>query len=141
MALEKWKFDTVHSTVGFSVRHLMISRVHGVFKSWTGSMETDETHPENSKVHVTIDAASIDTKDRYLTLTFTAVPCARTGCCLLFIAAGRVISTLASPAALASKLRTHTTPAPFIPGAPGGREALIVIFPGPSSRCTSATAW
>lgn len=63
MALEKWKFDTVHSTVGFSVRHLMISRVHGVFKSWTGSMETDEAHPENSKVRVTIDAASIDTKE------------------------------------------------------------------------------
>lgn len=63
MALENWKFDTVHSTVGFSVRHLMISRVHGYFKSWSGSLETDEARPENSKVHVSIDAASIDTKE------------------------------------------------------------------------------
>lgn len=63
MATETWKFDTVHSTVGFSVRHLMISRVHGFFKSWSGRLETDEAHPENSKVTVEIDAGSIDTKE------------------------------------------------------------------------------
>lgn len=63
MALENWKFDTAHSTVGFSVRHLMISRVHGNFKTWSGSLETDEAHPENSKVRVAIDAASIETRE------------------------------------------------------------------------------
>src|SRR5215469_11021896 len=50
MATEKWKFDTVHSTVGFSVRHLMISRVHGAFKIWSGALETDDAHPENTKL-------------------------------------------------------------------------------------------
>ena len=64
MATEKWKFDAVHSTVGFSVRHLMISRVHGVFKSWSGTLETDDAHPENSKLAATIEAASIDTKEQ-----------------------------------------------------------------------------
>ena len=63
MALEKWKFDTVHSSVGFSVRHLMISRVHGGFKTWSGSLETDDADPSNSKVQITIDVASIDTKE------------------------------------------------------------------------------
>jgi polyisoprenoid-binding protein YceI len=63
MALEKWKFDTVHSNVSFSVRHLMISRVHGSFKTWTGALETDDANPANSKVQVSIDAASIDTKE------------------------------------------------------------------------------
>jgi polyisoprenoid-binding protein YceI len=63
MALEKWKFDTVHSSVSFTVRHLMISRVHGSFKTWTGSLETDEADHANSKVQVSIDAASIDTKE------------------------------------------------------------------------------
>jgi polyisoprenoid-binding protein YceI len=63
MALEKWKFDTVHSSVSFSVRHLMISRVHGSFKTWTGALETDDANPANSKVQVSIDAASIDTKE------------------------------------------------------------------------------
>jgi polyisoprenoid-binding protein YceI len=63
MALEKWKFDTVHSSVSFSVRHLMISRVHGSFKTWTGTLETDDENPANSKVQASIDAASIDTKE------------------------------------------------------------------------------
>jgi polyisoprenoid-binding protein YceI len=63
MALEKWKFDTVHSSVSFSVRHLMISRVHGSFRTWSGSLETDEAELANSKVHVSIEAASIDTKE------------------------------------------------------------------------------
>ncbi len=64
MAQEKWKFDTVHSSVSFSVRHLMISRVHGVFKSWSGSLTTDEAHPETSKLTASIDAGSIDTKEQ-----------------------------------------------------------------------------
>jgi polyisoprenoid-binding protein YceI len=63
MALEKWKFDTVHSSVSFSVRHLMISRVHGSFKTWSGSLETDDAYPELSKVQASIDVASIDTKE------------------------------------------------------------------------------
>ena len=63
MALEKWKFDTVHSSVSFSVRHLMISRVHGSFKNWSGSLETDDADPSNSKVQISIDVASIDTKE------------------------------------------------------------------------------
>jgi polyisoprenoid-binding protein YceI len=63
MALEKWKFDTVHSNVSFSVRHLMISRVHGSFKSWSGSLETDDANRANSKVQISIEVASIDTKE------------------------------------------------------------------------------
>jgi polyisoprenoid-binding protein YceI len=63
MAMEKWKFDTAHSHVGFSVRHLMISKVHGRFGSWTGSMLLDEANHATSSVEVEIDTASIDTKD------------------------------------------------------------------------------
>jgi polyisoprenoid-binding protein YceI len=63
MAVEKWNFDPVHSHVSFSVRHLMISKVHGHFRSWTGTLLIDEDAPENSSVAVEIDAASIDTKE------------------------------------------------------------------------------
>ena len=63
MAQEKWKFDLVHSTVGFSVRHLMISRVHGVFKTWNGTLTAPDGNLANAKVEVSIDAASIDTKE------------------------------------------------------------------------------
>ncbi len=63
MALEKWKFDTAHSAIGFSVRHLMIAKVHGLFKQWSGSLEVDEEAPSSSRVHVEIDAASVDTRE------------------------------------------------------------------------------
>ncbi len=63
MAIEKWKFDTVHSNAGFSVRHLMISKVHGRFTAWTGSLSLDEVQHAASGVEVEIDSASIDTRD------------------------------------------------------------------------------
>jgi polyisoprenoid-binding protein YceI len=63
MAAEKWVFDTAHSSVGFSVRHLMISKVHGNFTQWTGHIEFDEANPSASSVEAQIDVASIDTKE------------------------------------------------------------------------------
>jgi len=61
--METWNFDLVHCDIGFSVRHLMISKVRGHFKKWSGSLEIDEANPGASKVSVEIDAASIDTKE------------------------------------------------------------------------------
>lgn len=63
MALEKWDFDVVHSSVGFWVRHMMVSKVHGRFATWKGAIELDEANLAASRVEVTIDAASIDTKE------------------------------------------------------------------------------
>lgn len=64
MAQEKWSFDPVHSDIGFSVRHLMISKVRGHFQKWGGTLLIDEADPANSKVEVSIEAASIDTKEQ-----------------------------------------------------------------------------
>ena len=64
MALEKWNFDPIHSNIGFSVRHLMISKVNGHFKTWTGTLAIDEASPSASSVEVSIEAASIDTKEQ-----------------------------------------------------------------------------
>lgn len=61
--METWNFDLVHCDIGFSVRHLMISKVRGHFNKWSGSLEIDEAKPEASKVSINIDAASIDTKE------------------------------------------------------------------------------
>jgi polyisoprenoid-binding protein YceI len=44
MALENWNIDTVHSTVGFTVRHLMVSKVHGLFTKWKGTFAFDEAN-------------------------------------------------------------------------------------------------
>src|SRR4051812_28954196 len=36
MAPQHWTIDPAHSVVGFHVRHLMISNVHGRFEHWQG---------------------------------------------------------------------------------------------------------
>jgi polyisoprenoid-binding protein YceI len=63
MALEKWNFDVVHSTIGFTVRHLMVSKVHGYFTKWNGSLEFDAENPAKSHAEVEIDVASVDTRE------------------------------------------------------------------------------
>jgi polyisoprenoid-binding protein YceI len=55
-----WTIDPVHSEVGFSVRHMMVSKVRGKFTSFEGEIVTGE-NPLDSRVTATIDLASIDT--------------------------------------------------------------------------------
>ncbi len=63
MAHTTYDLDLVHSQVGFSVVHLMITRVHGVFSKWSGTFDIDPDDPTNSRVRVQIDAASVDTRN------------------------------------------------------------------------------
>ena len=63
MTATTWDFDLSHSSVNFSVRHLMVSKVHGRFQSWTGNLVIDNDDITRSTVNVEIDAASIDTKE------------------------------------------------------------------------------
>jgi polyisoprenoid-binding protein YceI len=63
MALEKWNIDVVHSTVGFTVRHLMVSKVHGLFTKWSGTFAFDEQNLGASHVSVQIEVASVDTRE------------------------------------------------------------------------------
>ena len=60
----QWDFDLSHSSVNFHVRHLMVSKVHGRFTSWNGTLVLDEQDLTKSKLSVTIDAASVDTKEQ-----------------------------------------------------------------------------
>jgi polyisoprenoid-binding protein YceI len=57
-----WTVDASHAEVGFSVRHLMISTVRGRFAGIKGTVTFDETTPAASKVDVTIDVSTIDTR-------------------------------------------------------------------------------
>jgi polyisoprenoid-binding protein YceI len=57
-----WTIDPSHSEVGFSVRHLMVSKVKGSFKTFEGTV-TIADDLLNSRVEATIDAASVDTRD------------------------------------------------------------------------------
>jgi polyisoprenoid-binding protein YceI len=55
-----WTIDPVHSEVGFAVRHMMVSKVRGKFKTFSGEIITGES-PLGSSVTAEIDLASIDT--------------------------------------------------------------------------------
>ena len=61
--LTPWDIDTVHSSVGFTVRHLVISKVRGRFTRWSGSLALDEVNPGASSIEVRIETASIDTDE------------------------------------------------------------------------------
>jgi polyisoprenoid-binding protein YceI len=58
---DSYEVDAVHSTAGFSIKHLMISTVHGKFDKFSGTAEIDEKNPANDKLHVEIDVSSVDT--------------------------------------------------------------------------------
>jgi polyisoprenoid-binding protein YceI len=55
-----WQLDPNHSDVGFVVGHLVMSKVHGRFDAFSGTVVTDEDLARAS-VTVSIDAASVDT--------------------------------------------------------------------------------
>jgi polyisoprenoid-binding protein YceI len=55
-----WVIDTTHSEVGFSVRHLMLSKVKGRFSEFSGTFVTGE-NPLDSSVEATVVLSSIDT--------------------------------------------------------------------------------
>jgi len=63
MSLVKWDFDHAHSSVEFTVRHLLVSKVRGRFTKWTGKLELDEQDLTRSRVEVEIDVASVDTHE------------------------------------------------------------------------------
>jgi len=58
----KWVLDPMHSEVQFKIKHLVISTVTGSFKTFQGTMRSDnDTHFENADVEFSLDVDSIDT--------------------------------------------------------------------------------
>jgi polyisoprenoid-binding protein YceI len=55
-----WSIDPVHSEVGFSVRHMMVSKVRGKFTTFSGEIVTGEQAADSS-VTAEIDLSSINT--------------------------------------------------------------------------------
>jgi polyisoprenoid-binding protein YceI len=64
-----WEIDPAHSELAFVARYLMVTKVRGVFREFSGTLHIAEK-PEDSWVEVTIQAASIDTstpdRDKHL---------------------------------------------------------------------------
>lgn len=60
-AATRWVIDAAHSEVGFRVRHMMVSWTRGKFDRFSGTVELDERNLADSKVEVSIEAASVNT--------------------------------------------------------------------------------
>jgi polyisoprenoid-binding protein YceI len=58
---ELWEIDSASSHLGFSLRHLVVSEIHGRFARWGGQMIFDPEDVDRSLARVWIDVASIDT--------------------------------------------------------------------------------
>ena len=58
-----YTLDPAHSRIGFVARHAMVTKVRGSFDEFAGTAVLDGANPANSRVEVTIDAASIDTRN------------------------------------------------------------------------------
>ncbi|MCG6551264.1 MAG: YceI family protein [Candidatus Magnetominusculus sp. LBB02] len=57
-----WEIDPDHTTIGFSVRHMMISNVKGVFNKFSAKAVLDDADMSKSTFTASIETASIDTK-------------------------------------------------------------------------------
>ncbi|XYH99551.1 YceI family protein [Sorangium sp. So ce1128] len=91
----RWTIDAAHSSVSFSVRHMMISNVRGEFERVAGEVTYDPRRPEAARISATIDVASIHTREEkrdehlrsadffdagtYPTITFVATSVHRRG--------------------------------------------------------------
>ncbi len=90
-----YAIDASHSSATFGVKHMMVSTVKGEFQKLSGDVTIDDKDLTKSSVNVTIDAASINTRDakrdehlkaadffdvaKYPTITFKSTKVAKAG--------------------------------------------------------------
>jgi polyisoprenoid-binding protein YceI len=55
-----WVIDRAHSSVAFEARHMVVTRMRGRFRAFSGEFRIAE-RPDESSVEVSIEAASLDT--------------------------------------------------------------------------------
>ena len=63
-AADTYKIDSVHSEVGFKIRHL-VAKTSGRFTAFHGTISVDSSNLSKSTVDIIIDAASINTDNDY----------------------------------------------------------------------------
>src|ERR1700730_14270154 len=61
--MSTYQIDPAHTSAQFKVRHMMIANVKGEFDKVSGTVEFDPTNPAASKAEVTVDVASISTRE------------------------------------------------------------------------------
>ncbi|MDY7231829.1 YceI family protein [Hyalangium rubrum] len=61
MAPQTWQIDTTHSSINFTVRHMVVAKVHGRFGQFSGELKLNGEDLTTGSVEVEMDAASIHT--------------------------------------------------------------------------------
>ena len=59
---DTWQIDPMHTSVEFTVRHMMISNVKGTFEKTSGTVTVEGSDPTTAKIDAVIDASSINTR-------------------------------------------------------------------------------
>ncbi|AUJ26879.1 MULTISPECIES: YceI family protein [Virgibacillus] len=59
-----WNVDSVHSEIGFSIKHMMISKAKGNFISFDGEIKADLDQFTDAEIKLTIDVSSVDTRNK-----------------------------------------------------------------------------
>jgi polyisoprenoid-binding protein YceI len=60
---QAYNIDPVHTYIGFKARHMMVSDVKGNFERFSGTIHLDPARMEASSVEVSIETASLTTKN------------------------------------------------------------------------------
>ena len=61
LTMATWKLDASHTSVGFSVKHMMVSKVKGSFSGVEGTLEGNPEDLTGASINFTIDASTINT--------------------------------------------------------------------------------
>ncbi|MEX2414937.1 MAG: YceI family protein [Paenibacillaceae bacterium] len=63
MSQAKWAVDASHSSIDFSIRHMMIAKVKGTFHNFEAEIEANPADLTTAKIKFSVDLASVDTRN------------------------------------------------------------------------------
>lgn len=63
MTSSKWTVDAAHSSIDFSVKHMMIATVRGTFHDFEASIEANPADLTTANIQFSVDVASVDTRN------------------------------------------------------------------------------
>ncbi|WP_068274682.1 YceI family protein [Aldersonia kunmingensis] len=64
LAAGTWTIDASHSSVGFSVRHLMVSKVRGRFTEFGGKIVINEDGTASAEAEISVESVTTDNEQR-----------------------------------------------------------------------------
>ena len=59
-----WTIDPVHSSIGFSVRHLMVSKVRGTFGVFSGTIAVSDDDVPSVTAEIAVDSVNTNNEQR-----------------------------------------------------------------------------